>query len=79
MRFLDLCVLEVEIPFLADHPLIANFIGPKPKIGCVEALNTEIENGQVSFNQEAGFGFFLCEMQFSKNHNTSSNANPVPQ
>lgn len=64
MRSVDLCVLEAEIQFLSNHMLIANFIGPKPKFGILEpwmeALNSKIRNGHVSFNHEACFFYLKC-------------------
>lgn len=45
--------------------LIANFIGPKPKLGFLvpwmEALNNRKMHGQVFFNHEAIFGFFYLK------------------
>ena len=53
MRAFDLCVLQAEIQFLLEHPLIANFIGPKSKLGFMEpspeALNYEITLGKLIF------------------------------
>jgi hypothetical protein len=36
VRALDLCVLQAKTQFVSDHLLIANFIGPKPKLGFLE-------------------------------------------
>jgi hypothetical protein len=69
MVSLDMSILGAEIQFLSDHLLIANFIGPKPKLGFLEpwlkSLNNTIKQGQVFFNHEAGFGFFYlkCDTQ----------------
>lgn len=56
MRPLDLSDVQLEIRFLSNHLLIANFIGPKPKFGFfnpwVEILNHEVKQGHATFNHE---------------------------